>query len=464
MTDERTQNAQAYIEEHQKRFLEELKALLSIPSISTDPEMTPQVRQCAQWLSAHLQEIGLPLVEIHDTDGHPIVYAEDLRAGEGAPTLLVYGHYDVQPPEPLDEWISPPFEPQVRDGKIFARGATDDKGQFFAHLKGLEAWLKTSDTLPVNVKLLIEGEEEVGSPNLDPWIEANQEKLSCDAVIISDSSMFAPGIPSITYGLRGLAYLEITVQGPGHDLHSGLYGGGVPNPINELCRLIAALHDHDGRIQIPGFYDNVRELSAEEKEDLLALNFDPETFRKESGVAALKGEAGYTTLEHIWTRPTLDCNGIWGGFTGNGAKTVLPAKAHAKFSCRLVPDQTPDEIAEKAKAFLEEIAHPSVKVDASIHHGGQPVITDRDAPAVRAATRALSRVWDTETVFTRGGGSIPVVATFSNVLNVPTVLMGLGLEDDRLHSPNEKFDLENFYAGIRASAYLWDEAARGDDH
>lgn len=458
--EEKVQKAQAYIEARETQFLEELKELLSIPSISTDPELASEVRRCAEWVATHLEKIGLPQVSIEETAGHPIVYAEDLRAGAGAPTLLLYGHYDVQPPDPLELWETPPFEPDVRDGKIFARGATDDKGQFFAHLKGLEAWLQTAGQLPVNVKLLIEGEEEVGSPSLDPWIEANQEKLRCDAVVISDSSMFAPGRPSITYGLRGLAYMEITVQGPSHDLHSGLYGGGVPNPINELCRLIAALHDDEGKIQIPGFYEKVRELEPQERQDLLALNFDAETFQKESGVKALKGEPGYSTVEHIWTRPTLDCNGIWGGFTGKGAKTVLPAKAHAKFSCRLVPDQTPAEIAEKAVAYLKEIAHPAVKVEVSIHHGGQPVITDRDAPAVRAATRALSRVWNEETVFTRGGGSIPVVATFSSVLKVPTVLMGLGLEDDRLHSPNEKFDLENFYAGIRASAYLFAEAAQ----
>lgn len=451
---------QKYIDENQERFLEELQELLSIPSISTDSAHDGDIQRCARWLEAHLKDIGFAVVEIHETKGHPIVYAEDLSAGAEAPTLLLYGHYDVQPPDPLEEWVTPPFEPTVRDGKIFARGATDDKGQFFAHIKGLEAFYKTGTPLPVNVKLLIEGEEEVGSPNLDPWIEANQERLKCDAVIVSDSSMFAPGIPSITYGLRGLAYLEMTVRGPSHDLHSGLYGGGVPNPINELARIIAGLHDENGKVTIPGFYDAVRELEEEERAALEALNFDDEGFRKEAGVKELKGEAGYTTLEHIWTRPTLDCNGIWGGFTGEGAKTVLPAVAHAKFSCRLVPDQDPEDIAAKAQAWVQELAGDAVEVTVTAHHGGKPVITEMDAPAVRAATRALEKVWGRETVFTRGGGSIPVVATFSEVLKAPTVLMGLGLEDDRLHSPNEKFDLENFYAGIRASAYLWEEAAK----
>ncbi|WP_199589816.1 dipeptidase [Lujinxingia litoralis] len=447
----------AYLNDNEARFLDELFEFLRIPSVSTDPENAADVRRCAEWLIEHLQGIGLSTVELHETPGHPIVYAEHLGK-EGAPTLLVYGHYDVQPPDPLELWTTPPFEPQVREGKIFARGATDDKGQVFCHIKGLEAWLQTVGELPINVKLLIEGEEEVGSVNLDHWIAAHKERLSCDAVVISDSSMFAPGIPSITYGLRGLAYLEMTVEGPDHDLHSGLFGGAIPNPINEIAGIIARLHDDKGQVAIPGFYDDVIALSDEERADFAALPFDEAGFLEESGAAALRGESGYTTLERIWARPTLDCNGIWGGFTGVGAKTVLPAKAHAKFSCRLVPGQDPERVAEQAEAFVREIAHPSVRVTVTPHHGGKPVLTERDAPAVQAATRALSRVWGKEAVFTRGGGSIPVVATFSDILKAPTVLMGLGLEDDRLHSPDEKFNLENFYAGVRASAYLWDES------
>ena len=449
----------AFFEKNQQRFLDELFEFLRIPSVSTDPENAGDVRRCAEWLIDHLKGIGLKTVELHETPGHPIVYAEHLTQDD-APTILIYGHYDVQPPDPLDLWTTPPFEPQVRDGKIFARGATDDKGQLFCHVKGLEAWLATEGDLPVNIKLLIEGEEEVGSVNLDHWIEAHQERLSCDAVVISDSSMFAPGQPSITYGLRGLAYLEMTVEGPDHDLHSGLFGGAIPNPINELARIIANLHDAQGRVAIPGFYDDVIELTDEERADFAALPFDEAGFLKESGAAGLKGEASFTTLERIWARPTLDCNGIWGGFTGVGAKTVLPSKAHAKFSCRLVPGQDPDRIAQLAEDFVRELVDPALRVSVRPHHGGKPVLTERDAPTVQAALRALSRVWGTDAVFTRGGGSIPVVATFSDILNVPTVLMGLGLSDDRLHSPDEKFNVENFYAGVRASAYLLHEAGQ----
>ena len=450
---------ESYLAANEERFLQELKELLSIPSISTDSAHAEDVKECARWLQDHLEQIGMPRVEVSETEGHPIVFAEDMRAGEDAPTALIYGHYDVQPPDPLDEWTTPPFDPQVRDGKIFARGATDDKGQFFAHLKGIEAWLATQGELPVNIKLLLEGEEEVGSTHLGPWVSDNRERLACDAVIISDSSMYAPGIPSIVYGLRGLAYLEMTVEGPDHDLHSGLYGGAVPNPINELAQIVAALHDDKGRVTIPGFYEQVRALEDDERDAFAALPFDEDAYREQTGAQGLKGEDGFSTLERVWGRPTLDCNGIWGGFMGEGAKTVLPARAHAKFSCRLVPDQDPDEIAEKAQAWVKEIADPSVRVDVRVFHGGQPVITDREAPAVKAATRALERVWNEEAVFTRGGGTIPVVSTFAQVLEVPTVLMGLGLDDDRLHSPNEKFNVENFYAGIEASTYLWEEMA-----
>lgn len=448
----------AYIAEHEARFLEELKAFLRIPSVSTDSAHKGDVRECAHWLVDHLKAIGMPTVELHETPGHPIVYAEYLGA-PGKPTYLVYGHYDVQPPDPLELWETPPFEPTVRDGKIFARGATDDKGQLFAHVKALEAHLATHKALPVNVKLLIEGEEEVGSVNLDHWVESHREKLKCDAVIISDSSMYAPGLPAIMYSLRGLAYFEIEVTGPSHDLHSGLYGGGVPNPINELGRIIASLHNDDGTIAVEGFYDRVRALSQDERDGFASLPFEESAFCAETGVKGIQGEAGYSTLERTWARPTLDFNGIIGGFTGEGAKTVLPSKARAKFSCRLVPDQDPASIQELVAAHVRKVASPNVRVEIHFHHGGRPVITERNHPAVQAAMRALKKSWDTDPVFIRGGGSIPVVATFGDVLKVPSVLIGLGLNDDRLHSPNEKFDLENFYAGIRTSAYLWDELA-----
>ncbi len=446
----------SYLKENSDRFLEELISFLKIPSISTDSNSKADVDRCAHWLKDHLFNIGITNVQLEETPGHPIIYAEYL-IDASKPTILLYGHYDVQPPEPLDLWDSPPFEPTIRDGKIFARGATDDKGQLFTHIKALEAHLAVEGTLPVNVKILIEGEEEVGSPNLEPWIKDNKEKLSCDAVIISDSSMYAPGIPSIMYGLRGLAYFEIEVEGPSHDLHSGLYGGAVPNPINVLSSIISSFHDADGRIAIDGFYDTVRDLVESEREEWKNLPFRDSEFLAETGASELAGEPGFTTLERVWARPTLDCNGIIGGFTGEGAKTVLPSLAKAKFSCRLVPDQDPLEIEKLVIAHIEKVCPSSVKFKVGQHHGGKPVITDKTGIAVDAAKRALKKSWDAEPVFIRGGGSIPVVATFAEVLKTPTVLVGLGLNDDRLHSPNEKFDLENFYKGIQTSAYFWNE-------
>jgi acetylornithine deacetylase/succinyl-diaminopimelate desuccinylase-like protein len=446
---------QSYIDENKERFLEELKEFLRIPSVSTDPSMAGDVRRCAAWVRDHLESIGMKDAEVHATPGHPIVYAEHCEK-PGAPTLLLYGHYDVQPPDPLPEWHSKPFEPDVRDGKIFARGATDDKGQVFAHFKGIETLMQAGE-FPVNLKVLIEGEEEVGSQNLERWVREHSEMLACDAVVISDSSMFAEGQPSITYGLRGLIYFEVTVTGPGHDLHSGLYGGAVPNPINALAGMIAKLHDADGKIAIPGFYEHVRDVTPEEREAFAALPNTDEGFLAEVGAKATHGEDGYSTLERIWARPTLDCNGIYGGFQGKGAKTVIPSKATAKISCRLVPDQDPNRLAELAEAYLRSIAPESVELEFSFFHGASPVIAERDNPTVQAATRALHKSWGVDTVFIRSGGSIPVVATFAQELSVPSVLVGLGLADDRLHSPNEKFDLVNFYKGIATSAYLYSE-------
>ncbi len=448
-----------YAEANKDRFLEELFEYLRIPSISTDAEHTDEVARCANWLADHLRQIGVEHVEVEPTDGHPIVYAEHI-VDPDAPTYLIYGHYDVQPPDPLELWDSPPFEPTLRDGKIFARGATDDKGQLFCHVKAIESHLATHGTLPVNVKMLIEGEEEVGSPNLDPWVHEHKERLDCEAVIISDSSMYGPGQPAIMYALRGLAYFEMKVTGPSHDLHSGLYGGAVANPINALSKIIAAFHDEDGRVAIPGFYDEVRDLTDEEREEFASLPFSEEDFLEETGAPATHGERGYSTIERSTARPTLDCNGIWGGFTGQGAKTVLPSHATAKFSCRLVPDQSPETVERQVAEFVEAIAPESVTVELDVHHGGWPVITERDNPAVQAACRAFAKTWDNDPVFIRGGGSIPVVATFDRVLGAPTVLMGLGLNDDRLHSPNEKFNLECFEAGVQTATHLWDELAR----
>jgi acetylornithine deacetylase/succinyl-diaminopimelate desuccinylase-like protein len=439
--------------------MEELMALLRIPSVSTDPARAGDVREAGEWVLQNLRGMGLQ-AELCETGGHPIVYAEWLGAGEGAPTVLVYGHYDVQPPDPLELWETGPFEPTIRDGKLFARGATDDKGQMFAHLKGVEAHLKVRGKLPINVKFMIEGEEEVGSKHLAEWVEANKARLACDAVVISDTSMFAPGVPAIVYGLRGLTYFQLDIEGPGHDLHSGLYGGAVANPINTLCEVIGKLKDTDGRVTVAGFYDNVRALTEAERSAWAKLPHDDEGLRREVGAERLTGEVGYTSLERCWGRPTLDCNGVWGGFTGEGAKTVLPSKASAKFSCRLVPDQTPEEIEDKVEAHLREIIPTTVRWKLHRMHGGRPVIVDTEGPAVQAARAALAEAFGAEAVFIRGGGSIPVVADFTEILGAPVVLMGFGLNDDRLHSPNEKINLECFYGGVVAASLFHDAYAK----
>ncbi|MBH25468.1 MAG: peptidase M20 [Myxococcales bacterium] len=447
-----------YLEEHKDTHLDQLKDLLSIPSVSTDPERRDDVRRAAQWVKEAMEAAGLT-ARIDDTPGHPIVYGERLNAGADAPTILIYGHYDVQPPDPLELWDSGPFEPTIRDGKIVARGAADDKGQFLTHIKALEAHMAVRGELPVNVKVLIEGEEEIGSKNLAPYLEAHKEALASDVVVISDTHMFAPGVPSITYGLRGLTYFELEIEGPDHDLHSGLYGGGVANPINVLCDVIARLKDDSGRIQIEGFYDDVRDLTDEERAAWATLPFDEEGFRAEAGSEQLTGEAGFTTLERLWARPTLDCNGVVGGFTGEGAKTVLPSVARAKFSCRLVPDQDPRDIEDKVEAHLARIIPDSVRFKLTRMHGGQPVIVSTESDAIQAAGRALTEAFGGETVMIRGGGSIPVVADFKRILGVDSVLMGFGLPDDRLHSPNEKFDLAQYFGGILAAALFLDEIA-----
>lgn len=448
-----------YLLRQRDAHLEELKDLLRIPSVSTSKAHVADVRRAAEFVAARLEEVEFKTT-IYDTPGHPIVYGEWLGA-PGAPTVLIYGHYDVQPPDPLDLWRNPPFEPTIENGNIVARGATDDKGQFYCHVKGVEAHMKTAGKLPVNVKFLIEGEEEVGSDNLDPFLEAHKELLAADAVLISDTSMFAPGRPALTVGLRGLAYFDVAVQGPSHDLHSGLYGGAVRNPINALCAMVATLHDADGRIAIDGFYDKVLPLSDEDRAEMASLEHDEAGFRAEIGVDATAGEAGYSVLEQISARPTLDCNGIWGGYTEPGAKTVLPAQAFAKISCRLVPDQGPKDIESLLRAHLEAHCPSGCTVTVTPHHGGNPFLVDRSGMAVGAAERALERVWGVAPVSMRGGGSIPVVASFNDILGLDSVLMGYGLADDRLHSPNEKFGLVNFYNGIRASAYVLEELAKG---
>jgi len=442
-------DALAYAGENAEQFTAELEDLLRIPSVSTDTAYADDVRDAAHWLAENMESIGVDHVEVIDTGGHPIVFAEH-HTGDDKPTVLVYGHYDVQPPDPIDLWNTPPFEPKRENGTLYARGACDDKGQMFMHVKAAEAYLKQEGELPVNLKFLIEGEEETGSVHLGPFIEANQEKLDADVVLISDTAMFAPGVPSITYGLRGLAYTEVTLRGPNRDLHSGIYGGAVDNPANALSRIIADLHDEDHRIAIPGFYDNVRDLTPEERETYAKLPFDEERWKEEIDIDAVLTEKGYTTLEAISARPTLDVNGIWGGYTGEGAKTVLPATAHAKISMRLVPNQKTEDIYDKLEAFLEERVPDTMKLEFKRLHGGKPVLVDTESTAMQAAKDAMGDVFGKEPFFVRNGGSIPIVADFKDILGLDSVLMGFGLDSDAIHSPNEHFGLDRFQKGIES--------------
>jgi len=444
-----------HLKKEQKRHLGELKELLEIPSVSTDPERAGDVKRAADWVGARLKKAGCTRVKIHPTKRHPIVYGEWLGA-KGKPTILVYGHYDVQPVDPLDLWKTDPFKPTVRDGKLFARGASDDKGQVIIHVNALEAHLANGGC-PVNVKFLIEGEEEIGSPNLDSFIAKNKKLLACDAVVVSDTAMFAKGRPSICYGLRGLAYMQVKVTGTDRDLHSGTFGGAVVNPANALVTMLDSLKTKNGKIKIDGFYDNVVKLKGAERKAFAKLPHSDKRFKNSIGAPALHGEKAYTTLERVWGRPSLDINGIWSGFTGEGAKTVIPAEAHAKVSMRLVPNQSPAEIEKKFSKYLKSIAPKSVKVEVQSLHGGDAWVASTDHPAMLAASRAMQRAFGRKAVFVREGGSIPVVATFSELLKVPCVLMGVGLQDDNLHAPNEKIDLDQFYGGIEAAAYLMEE-------
>ncbi len=441
-----------YLDQNKQRFLEELLDLLRIPSVSADSKYKKDVAHCADSVKENLLKAGCDKAEICPTDGHPIVYGEKIIDPK-APTVLVYGHYDVQPADPLELWDSGPFEPVVKDGKIFARGACDDKGQMFMHVKALEV-MNATNTLSCNVKFMIEGEEEVGSSNLGTFLENNREKLNADIVLVSDTSMISMEHPSIETGLRGLAYMEVEVDGPARDLHSGVYGGAVNNPINALCKMIASLHDENNHITIPGFYDNVDALSEAERKALNNAPFDLEEYQNELGINEVWGEKTYTTMERTGVRPTLDVNGIWGGYTGEGAKTVLPAKAFAKISMRLVPHQSSEEIAQKFQKHFESIAPPSVKVKVKSHHGGEPVVTPTDSVAYKAASKAISTSFGKEPIPTRGGGSIPIVALFEQILGLKTVLMGFGLDNDNIHSPNEKFDVANFYKGIETLPYF----------
>ncbi|MFH1527579.1 MAG: dipeptidase [Bacteroidota bacterium] len=449
----------SYIKKNKKGYVEELKDYLRIPSISTLAENKKDIEKCANFVAGKLKDAGLNKVEIFKTDGHPIVYGEWLDAKD-KPTVLIYGHYDVQPVDPIDEWTNHPFEPVVKKGKIYARGANDNKGQNLVHIKSVEAYLKTVGSLPVNVKFIIEGEEEIGSQNLGKFLKKNNKMLKCDSVLISDTSMYGKGIPTINYGLRGLCYMEVEVVGPNRDLHSGSFGGGVANPINELAKIITKLHDKNGKVSVPNFYKNAKKITPKEKANYKKLNFSDASLAKELNVGALQGEAGYSTLERLSGRPTLDCNGIVGGFIGQGAKTVLPSKASAKISMRLVPNQDPKEIAKEFTKHVLSLAPKSVKLNVTEMHGGLAFLMDLDNPTIEAAARATTRAFGKETVFTREGGSIPIVVEFANILKAPIVLMGLGLDTDDIHSPNEHFSLKNFELGILSSVYFLDEISK----
>ena len=443
--------SQAYINANQQKFLDELFELLRIPSVSTDSTKVDEIHKAANFLIQQLTSLHLDRVELFETPGHPIVYGEHCPHPD-KPIVLIYGHYDVQPSDPDHLWDTPAFEPTIKDGNIYARGASDDKGQAFTHVKALESFIKSGEEIPVNVKIILEGEEEIGSPNLVPFIEAHKEMLRTDMVLISDTSMFGKDQPSITYGLRGLAYLEVEVVGPNRDLHSGVYGGAVENPLNVLCEMIAKMKDEHGVIQIPGFYDNVIELTGADRAASAALPFDEEAYKQSLDIDAVHGERGYTTLERASARPTLDVNGIWGGYTGEGAKTVLPSKANAKISMRLVPNQDPKEIAKLFTDYFNSIAPDTVKVSVTEHHGGYASITNLDFYGLKAAAKAFEDVFQKEVLFAREGGSIPIVADFKRVLGVESILMGFGLTSDAIHSPNEKFSIHDFHRGIKTSA------------
>jgi len=437
-----------YFKDNRETHLEELNEFLRIPSISALSEHKQDMQKAAEWLVNSLKEAGLENVSIDETDGHPAVYADWLHA-EGKPTILVYGHYDVQPVDPLELWDSAPFDPEIRENKLYARGASDDKGQVFMHIKAVEALMKNSGSLPVNVKFLIEGEEEVGSPNLEKYIVENKAKLAADIIVISDTGMQGPGQPAVCYGLRGLCGVQVDVKGAKSDLHSGLYGGGVPNPLHAIVELLATFRDKEGTIAIEGFYDNVRPLSDEERTAYEALEFDEEALKNEIEVPELFGEKGFSYLERTWTRPTLELNGIFGGFSGEGIKTVLPAEAGAKITCRLVPDQDPEEIVGKLKAHIDKHKPTGVTVTVTEFDKGKPFITPFDHPAIQAAGRSYEKVYNVPTAYTRGGGSIPIVEAFDEILELPVVLMGFGLSSENFHAPNEHFHLENFDQGLR---------------
>lgn len=445
-----------FIEHHHERYLTELKELLSIPSVSSQTKRKADILRAAEWLSNHLTKIGLQHVQILETGGHPVVYADWLNA-PGAPTLLIYGHYDVQPEDPVNEWNTPPFEPTERNGNLYARGSADDKGQIFIHLKALEAFLKNGGILPLNIKIIFEGEEEIGSEHLPQFVAEHKELLKSDLIVISDSGMFARGVPSLTYGLRGLTYMEVEVIGANSDLHSGSFGGSIHNPAQALSELVASLHDKNGRVTVKGFYDDVLPLTKKERTAFAKLPWNDKEYAKKLGVKQLYGEKGYTTLERIWARPTLEVNGIWGGYIGEGAKTVLPARAFAKISMRLVPGQNSKKIAKLFEKHFKKIAPKTVQVNVKFLHGGEPAITPIESPGVQTAVAALEKGFGKKPLYQREGGSIPIVVDFKKSLGIDSVLLGFGLPDENAHAPNEFINLDNFFGGIRTCVHYYNE-------
>ena len=452
--------AVGYARENAARFLEELKTLLRIPSVSTTPEHKGDVEKAAEWVAAELKRIGMEHVEVIRSVGHPLVYADWLHAA-GKPTVLCYAHYDVQPPDPLEEWVTPPFEPTERNGNLYARGAVDDKGQLVLQVKALESLLKKDGKLPLNVRVIYEGEEEVGGERIAAFVREHPERLKSDFAVISDTELFAPDLPTLTVGLRGMIYTELEVRGAKTDLHSGMYGGAAPNPFVALAQIIAGLKDREGKILIPGFYDDVKAPSEDEVAAWEKLPFDEEEYReKEVGASKLVGEKGYSVLARTWVRPTLDVHGIVGGFIGAGAKTVIPARATAKVSMRLVPEMTPEKSFRQYKEYVEKIKPEGVSVEVRLIHSGEPIVIGTDNPYVKAATKALKKVWGKDTVFIRSGGSIPIVGDFEKHLKIPSVMMGFGLPDDGLHAPNEKFHIANFHRGIESLIEFFDEVGK----
>jgi len=452
-----SQATDLFVEQNKSRLLDELKTFLRIPSVSTLPEHVPDVRRAAQFVADSMKTAGLENIEVIATAKHPLVYGDWLHA-PGKPTVLCYGHYDVQPPDPLDEWISPPFEPVVRDGNLYARGSADDKGQMYMHIKAVEALLSTSGTLPVNLKFLIEGEEEVGGESVAKFVAENPAKLKADVALVSDTELFAEGLPTLCIGLRGLIYTEIEARGPARDLHSGMYGGAAPNAVFGLIELLAKLKDANGKIQIPGMYDDVAPPTPAEKRSWEHLPFDEKDFLKnEVGSTQLTGEPGYSVLERTWARPTLEVHGIAGGFTGAGAKTVIPARATAKVSMRMVPNQNPEKIIAAYKKFIAENTPAGIQTEVRVLSWGPAIMVNPDHPAIHVAASAFRDILGKETVFIRSGGSIPIVGDFAKHLGIPTILMGFGLPDDGLHSPNEKYKVANYYAGIMTIAHFFEQ-------